>query len=230
MAIHAHSTPMPAPQRSLLRAFAGSPTHPKSGDTPAPTGAVPAHDTHPAPVEGLPPLPTPLPSLSAALSRRRAIFGPVDLELDAMLADKAQAFFRFKALVGAAGHGAALLDALDLPPLALDVLDVAIAALDFRDGDPDLEDGDDAEHDTSDAELDLGWSALHSQVALGPNTADGDATALESFGRGFVRCGADDAEDDDPAERDEEHGSEDEAHPWRCDPSLVALAVQVAHG
>ena len=78
MAIHAHSTPMPAPQRGLLRAFARSLTLPKSGDTPTPTGLVPPHYTL-ATAETLLPLPAPLPSLTSAFSRRRAIFGAVAL-------------------------------------------------------------------------------------------------------------------------------------------------------
>ena len=275
MAIHASSTPAPAPQRGLLRALAGSLALPKSGDSahaevalsseasPTP-GVVPAHDTlatveaefagliaqpwpdhdagrraalssEPTPLsvksqenpdaspEALPPLPAPLPSLSTAFSRRRAIFSAA--ELDAMLADHAQAAHRFRALVGAASHGAALLDALDLPPLALDVLDVAIAALDFRDGDPD-------------AEPSFGWPEAITAVVdlstqyeldLEDDSEEDEGTALESFGRGFVRAGADDAEDDDPAERDDEHGSEDEAHPWRLHPASVAYAAQVAN-
>ena len=44
----------------------------------------------------------------------------------------------------------------------------------------------------------LGWAANVSQLALGQTTADGDETALERHGRGFVRSGPDDAEDDDP--------------------------------
>ncbi len=44
----------------------------------------------------------------------------------------------------------------------------------------------------------LGWAANVGQLALGPTTADGDETALERHGRGFLRSGPDDAEDDDP--------------------------------
>jgi len=55
----------------------------------------------------------------------------------------------------------------------------------------------------------LGWSANVGQLALGPTTADGDATALERHGRGFIRSGPDDAEDGGDAERDDEHGTED---------------------
>ncbi len=53
----------------------------------------------------------------------------------------------------------------------------------------------------------LGWAANVGQLALGQTTADGDATALERHGRGFLRSGPDDAEDDDPAgaqQRDED--------------------------
>jgi len=56
-------------------------------------------------------------------------------------------------------------------------------------------------------EQSLGWAANVSQLALGPNTADGDETALERHGKGFVRSGGDDCEDDDPAggqQRDED--------------------------
>jgi len=53
----------------------------------------------------------------------------------------------------------------------------------------------------------LGWAANVAQLALGQTTADGDETALERHGRGFVRSGPEDAEDDDPAggqQRDED--------------------------
>ena len=63
-----------------------------------------------------------------------------------------------------------------------------IAMLDDLDGDPDLEpNGDD--------EFSLGWPANVSQLALGDNTLDGDATALERHGAGFRPSGRDDAED-----------------------------------
>jgi len=45
----------------------------------------------------------------------------------------------------------------------------------------------------------LGWAANVGQLALGQTTADGDATALERHGRGFLRSGPEDAEDDEPA-------------------------------
>ena len=116
MAIHAHSTPMPAPQRGLLRALGRSLSLPKSGDTPAPTGLVPAHDTrlvaqpwpvhegalsseptplllksqeNPEACDAL--LPAPLPSLTSAFSRRRAIFGAVALAAAPLAVQPAQA-------------------------------------------------------------------------------------------------------------------------------------------
>ncbi len=45
----------------------------------------------------------------------------------------------------------------------------------------------------------LGWAANVGQLALGQTTADGDVTALERHGRGFLRSGPEDAEDDDPS-------------------------------
>lgn len=42
----------------------------------------------------------------------------------------------------------------------------------------------------------VGWAANVGQLALGQTTADGDETALERHGKGFVRSGPDDAEDD----------------------------------
>ncbi len=45
----------------------------------------------------------------------------------------------------------------------------------------------------------LGWAANVGQLALGQTMADGDETALERHGKGFVRSGGDDSEDDDPA-------------------------------
>jgi len=134
----------------------------------------------------------------------------------------ARALHMRRALEGAIDHGMALLAALGLPRLAApgfvpldgpaiaDALDTAIATLDTLDAPgADLEDGHDAEHDLADAEHDLGWPACMSQVNLGRNTDDGDATALERHGRGFLRSGPDDSEDSDPGERDDEHGSED---------------------
>ena len=87
------------------------------------------------------------------------------------------------------------------PTAAGDALEAAFAVLDPIDSpDADIEDGHDAEYDTSDAELDLGCDEKISQLYLGDNTDDGDATALERHGRGFIRSGPDDAEDDATAE------------------------------
>jgi len=97
----------------------------------------------------------------------------------------AQARHMRRALEGAIANGIATLDALDAPA-------------------EDLEDGHDAEHDLADAEHDLGWPAYVSQVNLGRNTDDGDITALERHGRGFIRSGPDDSEDGGDAERDED--------------------------
>ena len=178
------------------------------------------------PVPAALPVPAPLPSLTAAFSRRRAIFGTVQVEPSAIeAADLALAQMRYarRALEGALEHGASLLAALGLPRLvksgfvpidptaAGDAIEGAIAALDAMDSPfDDIEDGHDAEHDTSDAELDLGWSAMHSQIRLGYNTDDGDLTAPERSGRGFVRCKPDDVEDGgDTESEDYENGSDD---------------------
>ena len=98
MAIHAHSTPVPAPQRDLLRAFA----HPRdlaANHREMPGSCLPAAPladpestaAQPRNASGLPPeealastalaasLPAPLPSLTSAFSRRREIFGAVAL-------------------------------------------------------------------------------------------------------------------------------------------------------
>ena len=78
MAIHAHSTPVPAPQRGLLRAFA----HPLAALES--TAAQLCNSSGLAPKEALAStalagLPAPRPSLTSAFSRRRAIFGAVAL-------------------------------------------------------------------------------------------------------------------------------------------------------
>ena len=177
--------------------------------------------------KGLLPASAPLPSLTAAFSRRRAIFGAVEIEPgreppDALVSSDlalAQVRHARRALEGALEHGASLLAALGLPRLvepnfvpidpaaAGDAIEAAIAALDAMDAPfHDVEDGHDAEHDTSDAEHCLGWNETVSQLALGRPSDDGDETALERSGRGFIRSGPDDAEDDDPAERDDECG------------------------
>ena len=90
---------------------------------------------------------------------------------------------------------------------------------DGGDPDGDREDDDPAEKNGDD-ELDLGWSALHSQLALGDNTADGDLTAPERAGRGFVRCAPDDHEDGHDAEGLNDEGG-DEAEEIGIHPGLV---------
>ncbi len=124
--------------------------------------------------------------------------------------------------------GFAFLDALDLGPAALDMIDGAIAEMDEENGDTDLEP----------------WLAEVAHFAGGitataldaeDDSEEDEATALESFGRGFTASGGDDSEDSDPAEdsdppeRDDHYGTEDDAFPWRREPSLVAFAVSVAH-
>ena len=79
MAIHAHSTPMPTPQRGLLRATLDAPHWPLAA--PKSTAAQPCNASGLAPEEALANialtalLPTPLPSLTSAFAARRAIFG-----------------------------------------------------------------------------------------------------------------------------------------------------------
>jgi hypothetical protein len=166
---------------------------------------------------------TPAPVDHRALLRTRGAPYRVLTEADrAEEADAAaaRAIHMRRVLEGAIDHGMALLAALGLPRLAAegfmpldgpaigDALDTAIATLDALDAPgADLEDGHDAEHDLADAEHDLGWPACMSQVNLGRNTEDGDITALERHGRGFLRSGPDDSEDDDPSgaqQRDED--------------------------
>ncbi len=186
MAIDAHSTTAPADHRALLRTHGAPCRVLTEAEVFAEIGETPE----------LPPEPL-LPAQDAA-----------------------QALHMRRALEGALDHGTALLAALGLPqlvehgsvpldPAAIgDALDTAIATLDALDAaGSDLEDGHDAEHDLADAEHDLGWPAYVSQVNLGRNTDDGDVTALERHGRGFLRSGPDDSEDDDPAggqQRDED--------------------------
>ena len=132
----------------------------------------------------------------------------------------------------AARHGTALLATLGLPRLVEpgfvpidgaslgDALEVVISHLDAIDApEEDLEDDDPLEK-VGDDELDLGWSALHSQLALGDNTADGDLTAPERAGRGFVRCAPDDHEDGRDAEGLNDEGG-DEAEEIGIHPGLV---------
>ncbi len=216
MAIDAHSTPAPAVQPGLLRTW---------------TGAVPV----------------PMPAFTVETVAMLDAIPPLARHGGA--GDAAQALHMRRALEGALDHGTALLAALGLPslvepgfvpldPAAIgDALDTAIATLDALDAPAeDLEDGHDAEHDLADAEHDLGWPACVSQVNLGRNTDDGDITALERHGRGFLRSGPDDAEDGGDAERDEDHGSENGedighfARDWRSVIRDIQRKREAAHG
>ena len=101
-------------------------------------------------------------------------------------------------LVQAAEHGASLLASLGLPRLVpLDreaigaALDRAIATLDDLDGDVDLE------------PWLTGYQSPHLPLDAEDDSEDDEATALESFGRGFTASGGDDAEQDDEPEDDE---------------------------
>lgn len=62
--------------------------------------------------------------------------------------------------------------------------------LDTDEGDSDV----DGEEDRADAEPDLGWCNNVGQLRLGEGHGDGDSTAPERHGGGFVRCAPDDAE------------------------------------
>ncbi len=194
MAIDAHSTPAPIDHLGLL------PSGP-IGAVPVPTPALTAET-----VAMLDAIPADVPHGGAG-------------RVCATVADLASALHMRRALEGALDHGTALLAALGLPrlvehgsvpldPAAIgDALDTAIATLDALDApDEDLEDGHDAEHD-------LGWPACMSQAKLGPNTADGDSTAPERHGKGFLRCRPDDCEPeagyDLPEGDDERCGSSD---------------------
>ncbi len=147
--------------------------------------------------------------------------GCVDIDTPSL--DAARTLHLRRQLAQAAEHGAALLTSLGLPrlvgpdfmpldPAAIgEAVEAAVAALDALDGGADIEDG-------GDNELSLGWEKTGSQLFLMDgafssdrelDTADHEHTALERHGRGFVRSGPDDSEDSDPAEQDDEHGSED---------------------
>ena len=130
-------------------------------------------------------------------------------------AAQARALHARRELHKALDYGFALLDALDLPPLALDVIDDAIIALDAleaprEDLEPSLgwtESGPRFCGDYQDCELDTADADAVNEDAEEDDPAD--ETSLETAGRAFIRCGADDAEDDDGCERGEEYGSDD---------------------
>lgn len=58
----------------------------------------------------------------------------------------------------------------------------------------DKEDEEAGPEEDPDLELSLGWSANGAQTRLGQPTDDGDKTAPEHYGAGFVRCALDDHE------------------------------------
>ncbi len=134
MAVHARS--ILAPARPLLP-FAFRPSPPPAARRTADDllSAIAAEierqvDGEPRPElppEPLLPLPAPLLSLTAAFSRRRAIFGTVTLD-EPDTAAEARTIHLRRGLELAAEHGADLLAALGLPQLA--ALDSAIASLD----------------------------------------------------------------------------------------------------
>ena len=137
-----------------------------------------------------------------------------------------------RALAHAFDHGFALLDALDLPPLALDVIDDAIAHLDALDA-PD-EDREPWLAGYYNGRVDVSGECESDDC----DDEEGDPaeeTSLETAGRGFVRCGADDDEDgfdieeQHDAEQTYEDGSEDDSYPWRFQPDAWALVAETHH-
>ncbi|WP_156465586.1 hypothetical protein [Methylobacterium sp. Leaf106] len=104
-------------------------------------------------------------------------------------------------------------EAADLLALRRRVAKAVAEGIDFLDatgGDPDLEDDGDVEPD-EDANSDdqggedaLGWCENARQLGLGPNTPDGDATALERAGAGFKRSGHEDDEESHDQEADDD--------------------------
>ncbi len=227
MAIDAHSTTAPAVQPGLLRTWAGA--------VPVPTPDLTAET-----VAMLDEVFTGIgdnPDLAAAVQ----VFSDPGNNLEDVrhggagevcctaqqtaVADLASALHMRRALEGALDHGTALLAALGLPMLVEpgfvpldpatigDALDTAVATLDALDAPGlDLEEDDFGEPGGDDEEA-LGWTAGMSQAKLGPNTPEGDSTAPERHGMGFVRCGPDDCEPeagyDLPEGDDERCGSGD---------------------
>ncbi len=213
MAIDAHSTTAPAVQPGLLRTWAGA--------VPVPTPDLTAET-----VTMLDAIPADVPHGGAPMTRQgSAGFPLLPNSGEHFSLDAAQALHMRRALEGALDHGTALLAALGLPrlvehgfvpldPAAIgDALDTAIATLDALDAPgADLEEDDFGEPGGDDEEA-LGWTAGMSQAKLGPNTPEGDSTAPERHGKGFLRCGPDDGEPeagyDLPEGDDERCGSSD---------------------
>jgi len=210
MAIFLDSTPAPVVQPGLLRTAVPVPTPALTAETVAMLDAIPALALHRG-----------APICSAADS-------PCGVASDVPhggAGDLASALHMRRALEGALDHGTALLAALGLPRLIEpgfvpldpavigDALDHAIATLDGLDAPgADLEEDDFGEPGGDDEEA-LGWTAGMSQAKLGPNTPEGDSTAPERHGKGFLRCGPDDGEPeagyDLPEGDDERCGSSD---------------------
>ena len=208
------------PAADVLHGAAGSqPAQSRSVDYLGNSDLVPSYPDRVGVAPPLLPAPAHLPSLTTALSRRRSLFGAVAVDEPDTTAE-ARAIHARRELHRALEWGFALLDALDLGPAALDEIDHAIRALDALDA-PD-----------EDLEPYLAGTPSPLGLDVECDSEEYEGTALESFGRGFVRAGADDAEDDDPledddpAERDDHHGTEDEAYPWRFEtPDAVQRAA-----
>lgn len=81
-----------------------------------------------------------------------------------------------------------------------------------EDGEPSLGFAEGAQHASGgghdEEEPDLGWCNNVGQLRLGEGHHDGDETALERHGAGFVRSGGDDSEDSHDAEAVNEDGSD----------------------
>ena len=190
MAIHAHSTTVPASQRGLLRAFADAQPVSTPALTPETVAMLDAIESD---------------TIGDTPEAVRS-------DLEALLADHGRALHFRRALHEAFDFGFALLDALDaldLSPLALDVIDDAIRTLDALD----------APHEDLEP-----WLAGVCDLAFVPggpaldaenDSEEDEGTALERHGRGFVRAGEDDAEDDDRETVNEDGSDWGEAHtPW----------------
>ena len=202
MAVHSISIPVPAPQRGLLQAFA----HPRDfvrnhreipGSCPPAALLADRESTaaQPCNVSGL------LPDEALGSTGFVALLEPAE-------AAEARALHSRRRLGEALEYGFALLDALDLPPLALDVIDDAIAVLDALDApdedlepylagtwhslhwllDGELEDEHDEEDDPGEAEPDgepsIGWpNDFRAQLDPGRNwEADYDREAVNEDG------------------------------------------------
>ena len=213
MAIHAHSTPMPAPQRGLLRATRlGSNSREITGSCPA-VEPLAAGEEIALQLQSLNDL-----GPKQALVRLAPAAALLPPEPEPDTAAQARVLHMRRELRKGLDRGLALMDALDLSPRGLDLIDRAIAQLDALEApDEDMEPylagycGNRWCDPRSEAE-DADSVEIHGEGDFLEDAEDDDPaeeTSLETFGRGFVRCGADDAEEDDGCERGEEYGSED---------------------